>query len=226
MKRLLSGLFAVALLNSAPATLAAETRYITDQLHVPMRSGKGGEFRILHRGLASGTELTLLEDATSEGWAKVRTPGGSEGWIRSQYLVQEPVAKLKLATAEANLARFEKMEGNLGGEVRRLETENSQLSGDLTSAQQQSQVLATELKSLKSLSSEAISLNERHQKLLHQHELLKQEKSMAEAEIQRLSGSETHKWYLYGAISVALGAILAMIAPHLRPRKRNSEWAN
>ncbi|WP_445361352.1 TIGR04211 family SH3 domain-containing protein [Microbulbifer sp. EKSA005] len=226
MKKLLSGVLAVALLNSAPATLAAETRYITDQLHVPMRSGKGNEFRILHRGLASGTELALLEDAASDGWAKVRTPNGTEGWIRRQYLVSEPVAKLKLATAEANLARFEKMEGNLGGEVRRLETENGELNSALTSAQQQSQELAAELKSLKSLSADAISLNDRHQKLLHQYELLKQEKSMAEAEIQRLSGSDARKWQLYGALSVALGAILAMIAPHVRPRKRNSEWAN
>ncbi|WP_238152030.1 TIGR04211 family SH3 domain-containing protein [Microbulbifer sp. A4B17] len=226
MKKLLSGVLAVALLNSAPAALAAETRYITDQLHVPMRSGKGNEFRILHRGLASGTELALLEDAAAEGWAKVRTPSGTEGWIRRQYLVSEPVAKLKLATAEANLARFEKMEGNLGGEVRRLETENSELNTALTAAQQQSQELATELKSLKSLSADAISLNDRHQKLLHQYELLKQEKSMAEAEIQRLSGSDARKWQLYGALSVALGAILAMIAPHVRPRKRNSEWAN
>ncbi|WP_413662843.1 TIGR04211 family SH3 domain-containing protein [Microbulbifer sp. CNSA002] len=226
MKKLLSSVLAVALLNSAPAVLAAETRYITDQLHVPMRSGKGNEFRILHRGLASGTELALLEDAASDGWAKVRTPNGTEGWIRRQYLVSEPVAKLKLATAEANLARFEKMEGNLGGEVRRLETENGELNSALTSAQQQSQELAAELKSLKSLSADAISLNDRHQKLLHQYELLKQEKSMAEAEIQRLSGSDARKWQLYGALSVALGAILAMIAPHVRPRKRNSEWAN
>ncbi|BBM00052.1 hypothetical protein GL2_01260 [Microbulbifer sp. GL-2] len=226
MKKFISGLLAVALLNVVPTSASAETRYITDQLHVPMRSGKGNGFRILHRGLPSGTELTVLEDAASDGWAKVRTPNGTEGWVRRQYLVSEPVAKLKLASAEANLARFEKMEGNLGGEVRRLEEENGQLSNSLSAAQQQAQELAAELKSLKTLSADALSLNERHQKLLHQHELLKQEKTMAEAEIQRLSGSESQKWYFYGALSVLLGALLAMAAPHLRPRKRHSEWAN
>ncbi|MFA0810036.1 TIGR04211 family SH3 domain-containing protein [Microbulbifer epialgicus] len=226
MKKLMTSLLAATLLNVAPFSVSAETRYITDQLHVPMRSGKGNGFRILHRGLPSGTELTILEDAASEGWTRVRTPGGTEGWVRRQYLVSEPVAKLRLATAEANLARFEKMEGNLGGEVRRLEEENGQLTSSLSAAQQQSEELAAELKALKTLSADALSLNERHQKLLHQHELLKQEKTMAEAEIQRLSGSESHKWYLYGALSVAVGAILAMLAPHLRPRKRHSEWAN
>ncbi|QFT54147.1 TIGR04211 family SH3 domain-containing protein [Microbulbifer sp. THAF38] len=226
MKKLLCGLIAATLLNAVPATAAAETRYITDQLHVPMRAGKGNGFRILHRGLPSGTQLSVLEDAPQEGWTRVRTQGGTEGWVRRQYLVSEPVAKLKLEEAVANLERFEKMEGNLGGEVRRLEEENGKLSSALESAQQQSQTLAAELKTLKALSADALALNERHQKLLHQHELLKQEKTMAEAEIQRLSGSESHKWYMYGALSVLLGALLAMFAPHLRPRKRHSEWAN
>lgn len=224
----LTGLAAAALL-AISATVDAQsdgTRYITDQLHVPMRSGKGNEFRIIHRGLPSGTKLTLLEDAQQDGWARVRTPGGEEGWVRRQYLVAEPVAEIKLERAVANLERFEKMEGNLGGEVRRLEAENQELDSALTSEREKSALLARELKELKSLSADAVSLNQRHQKLLQQHELLKQEQSMAEAEIQRLSDSDSHKRFMYGAAAVLLGAILAMIAPHMRPRRRRSEWAN
>lgn len=224
----LTGLAAAALL-AISATVNAQsdgTRYITDQLHVPMRSGKGNEFRIIHRGLPSGTKLTLLEDAQQDGWARVRTPGGEEGWVRRQYLVAEPVAEIKLERAVANLERFEKMEGNLGGEVRRLEAENQELDSALTSEREKSALLARELKELKSLSADAVSLNQRHQKLLQQHELLKQEQSMAEAEIQRLSDSDSHKRFMYGAAAVLLGAILAMIAPHMRPRRRRSEWAN
>ncbi|MGL6160798.1 MAG: TIGR04211 family SH3 domain-containing protein [Microbulbifer sp.] len=227
MKKL-TGIAAAALLAASTFTVAqtGSTRYITDELHVPMRSGKGNEFRILHRGLPSGTKLTLLEDDPNEGWARVRIPEGEEGWVRRQYLVAEPVAEIKLQRAEANLARFEKMEGNLGGEVRRLEGENHKLNTALQAAQEKSRQLEKELNELKALSADTVALNQRHQKLLHQHELLKQEQIMAEAEIQRLSGSDTQKWYMYGALSVGLGAILAMIAPHLRPRRRRSEWAN
>jgi SH3 domain protein len=191
-----------------------------------MRSGQGNEFRILHRGLPTGTKLTLLEDAPDSGWARVRTPGGEEGWVPRQYLEEKPVAQILLQQTEERLQRFEKMEGNLGGEVRRLEDENAKLTASLEAEQTKSGLLETELKEIKSLSADAVALNTRHQKLLHQHELLKQKQSMAEAEIQRLSGSDTQKWYLYGALSVGLGAILAMIAPHLRPRRRRSEWAN
>ncbi|GAA5523801.1 hypothetical protein Maes01_00350 [Microbulbifer aestuariivivens] len=228
MMKLLTGLATAALLAASFSTLAQSegTRYITDKLHVPLRSGKGNEFRILHRGLPSGTKLILLEDIPVDGWARVRTPSGEEGWIRRQYLINEPTADIKLQRAEANLARFEKMEGNLGGEVRRLEAENRQLSEKLAGAEEQAQRLAGELKEIKTLSADAVALNQRHQKLLQQHELLKQKQMMAEAEIQRLSASEQHKWYLYGALSVAAGAILAMIAPNFRRRRGHSEWAN
>ncbi|KUJ84300.1 peptide-binding protein [Microbulbifer flavimaris] len=228
MMKSLTALATAALLAASFNTSAQSggNRYITDQLHVPLRSGKGNEFRILHRGLPSGTKLVLLEDAPADGWAKVRTPAGEEGWLRRQYLVSEPTADIKLQRAEANLERFEKMEGNLGGEVRRLEAENQELTGKLTSAEEKAAQLAKELKDIQALSADAVALNQRHQKLLHQHELLKQKQVMSEAEIQRLSASEQHKWYMYGALSVAAGAILAMIAPHFRRRRRNSEWAN
>ncbi|WP_299591906.1 TIGR04211 family SH3 domain-containing protein [uncultured Microbulbifer sp.] len=227
MKKLFNTLAAslIALAASHSQAISSE-RYITDELHVPMRSGQGNEFRILHRGLPSGTKLTLLQDSPDTGWAQVRTPGGEEGWIRRQYLEAEPVAKLKLAQAEARLEHIESLQGNLGGEVRRLEETNSKLTTALKAEQARAETLAKELKELKSLSAEAVALNQRHQKLLNQHELLKQKQSMNQAEIQRLSGSETQKWYMYGAISVLMGAILAMVAPHFRPRKRNSEWAN
>lgn len=225
MMKQLAGLSAALLFTITPVgAQSADTRYITDQLRVPLRSGKGNQFRILDAGLPSGTKLVLLEDSADEGWARVRTPEGKEGWVRRQYLVAEPVAEIKLQQAKASLARFEQMD--LGSEVRRLEEENHNLNNALTSEQEKTQRLEKNLKELKMLSSNAVSLNERHQKLLHQHELLKQEQTMAQAEIQRLSGSESQKWYMYGALSVGLGAILAMIAPHLRPRRRRSEWAN
>ncbi|WP_295799571.1 TIGR04211 family SH3 domain-containing protein [uncultured Microbulbifer sp.] len=227
MKKLLTTVSAAALLFSAAHSQAISSdRYITDELHVPMRSGQGNEFRILHRGLPSGTKLTLLQDSPDTGWAQVRTPGGEEGWVRRQYLESEPVAKIKLEKAEERLRHIESLQGNLGGEVRRLEEENGKLTTALKSEQERATQLSRELKELKSLSADAVALNQRHQKLLNQHELLKQKQAMSEAEIQRLSGSETQKWYMYGALSVLIGAIIAMAAPHFRPRKRHSEWAN
>ena len=206
---------------------AAETRYITDQLHVPVRAGKGNEFRIVHRGLPSGTEMELLEDAPDEGWARIVTSGGTEGWVRRQYLVSEPVAQLKLAEAKARLQRFEKLQGNLGGEVRRLEDANNQLTAELETNRQKANTLDKQLRELRAISEDAVNLHKVHQELLEKHELLKQKFAMSAAEVERLKKADTHKWYMYGGLTMAGGFFLALIAPLLpRRKRRHSEWGN
>ena len=56
MKKLtLLGLVTVLLTLSGQ--LFAETRYISDKVYVPLRVGDGSKYRIVHRGLPSGTKL-------------------------------------------------------------------------------------------------------------------------------------------------------------------------
>ena len=81
-------------LGYAPAN-AAEVggiRYVSDNLTVPLRSGPSNGHRILHRGLPSGTRLTVLGEDADAGFINIRTDRGTEGWIPTQYLVAEPIA--------------------------------------------------------------------------------------------------------------------------------------
>lgn len=85
---------------STPAPLN-EPRYVSDILYVPLRSGSSSKNRIVHKGLKSGTPITLLEEV--EGWAKVKTRRNLEGWIQSRYLLKSPTAGIKLAQAQQKL---------------------------------------------------------------------------------------------------------------------------
>ena len=78
---------------------AAETAYISDRLTVPVRSGPSNANRILHRGLPSGTRLTILARDETSGFVQIRTDGGTEGWLPAQYLVSEPIARDRLVAA-------------------------------------------------------------------------------------------------------------------------------
>ena len=60
-RRLLLGL----VLSLSVASLA-ETRWISDELRVPLRSGPSSAHTILHRGLPAGTEMEILERDTEE----------------------------------------------------------------------------------------------------------------------------------------------------------------
>ena len=87
----------------ASASAQADTVYIRDIIYVPLRGGQSNEYRILHQGIRSGTVLERLEENDETGFSRVITPDGLEGWIQSQYLVTEPIARDRLANLQSQL---------------------------------------------------------------------------------------------------------------------------
>ena len=62
MNTRLSSLFLLLMLGLLANSVMAEIRYISDVLYVPLRSGQGDDYRILHRGLPSSTEVIVIEE--------------------------------------------------------------------------------------------------------------------------------------------------------------------
>jgi len=87
------------LLGSAAA--AADTAYVTDSLRLGLYAEPGASGSP-SQNLVSGTALEVLE--RTQGYARVRTPAGSEGWVKSAYLVDEKPAQLRVGELETELA--------------------------------------------------------------------------------------------------------------------------
>jgi SH3 domain protein len=92
---------AIAILLGSATAAAAETAWVTDSLRLglyaePDASGSPTQ------NLISGTALEVLE--RTQGYARVRTAVGSEGWVKSAYLVDEKPAQFRVAELEAELA--------------------------------------------------------------------------------------------------------------------------
>lgn len=207
----------------AQATWAQETRYISDELYVPLRSGAGNQYRIVRNALPSGTPLTLLEEDGE--WARVRTQNGTEGWMPNQYLQAEPIAATLLEQARARIATLTNRQENLGAQTSELEQQNSALTNQVGTLQAENTRLSSELEELKRLSASTVELNRRHQTLLEEHQILQTQLDVAKAENERLASESRQTWFLYGAIAVGLGVILTLIAQSLKARRRYSEWA-
>lgn len=206
------------------AGAAAQTRYVSDDLRINMRTGEGDQYRII-KILPSGTKMTVLERGSSDEWVKVRTSGGDEGWVRTQYLQDQPVARDLLAQAQAKIAALSSQRQELGSEASSLEKENSQLRSDLQSAQAEAKRLGAELEELKRISGNAIKLNQTNQQLMEERQLLETEIDVLKAENDRLSDDSKQTWFLYGAIAVAIGVIITLLSQSIRSRRRYSEWA-
>jgi SH3 domain protein len=202
--------------------VAAQPAWVADDFAVPLRSGPSTTNRILHKGLPSGTFLDVIERDDAAGYVHVRTNSGLDGWIESQYVTDEPIAKIRLEQATARIAelegRLKDVNENLQdvrGDRDRSSDANDGLSRDVAS-------LENELAELKRVSANAIEINKQKQELATLNDRLRSEVDNLVAENQRLGENQQQRWMLIGA-GIALAGLIAGVAIKARPRR--SGWS-
>jgi len=212
------------LLIALSPSLVAETRYISDQFRVPLRKSPCSRCAILHQGLKSGLKLTYIESA--DGWSHIRTPGGMEGWIENQYIVNQPVARDRIARYKKQNEALNSSNATLQAQAKALKADNKQLGGRLNTVSDDNEAVSRELADIKVVSANALNLKVQNQQLLEDNGMLQSKIDVLSAQNKQLESSQTQKSFLYGAIAVFLGALLSIILPRLKRKRRgHSEWA-
>lgn len=217
---------ALLLLLTSLGTLAEDVRYISDQQFVPLRSGGGNEYRIVHRGLPSGTQLTILEENSESGFARVTTANGTEGWIRTQYLMSETPARLKLKQASERNASLDAAQGELKTRLAELQENYQAISTQLEETRAKLAQTSAQLTEITKISGNALALDSENRTLIEETELLKSRIDILSADNTRLSGSTENQFFLYGAFAVLIGVFITLLVPRLWPKRRSSSsWA-
>ncbi|XCN72580.1 MAG: TIGR04211 family SH3 domain-containing protein [Candidatus Electrothrix aestuarii] len=136
----LVSLFALLIASSA---LSAEIKFVRPNLDIPVRRGKGNQYKIL-KFVKDGDQVEFFEE--SGNWAKVRLHNGVEGWMLNRYLSDEkpPVEQVH----------------ELQNENEQLKLENEKLARDLKRIDELQQASSEELEKLQSSASEQLALSE------------------------------------------------------------------
>ncbi len=203
--------------------VTAETRYITDTTYVPMRSGPGNEYRILHRGLKTGTPLELLEDDAGNGFSKVKN-GEQEGYIPSQYLMPNQPAFRQLPTALEKNRQIEEENRTLAQKLVEWNNQLEAVTAKLVTTQDQLSGQQIEMKRLREISEEPLAMDRRNRQLVEESERLKSQLQVLQAENHQLLRDSSLRWYLFGGGTVVMGILLGLFLPMLRIRKKQSNW--
>ena len=205
--------------------LQAESRFVTDQFKITLRSGESATHKIL-RMVSSGTELRLLSSNPANGYSKVRLQDGREGYVLTRQLMKIPSARDRLIKAEKQLQELQQEPGKLTTKLVNLQKAHQKLQVEHKNLIQSKEALDKELESIRRTASNAIRIsNERNElrkmvaTLTHQVEELKQEN-------RELSNDSNQEWFLIGAGVIILGIILGLILPHLRFQRRKSSWGS
>jgi SH3 domain protein len=215
---------ALALLGSlvTASPSFAETRYISDEMTVPLRRGPSNGHKILHRGLPSGTPLEVLAEDTAAGFTQVRMSNGTEGWLPSQYLSSQPVAKDRLAAATR---RIETLEAQLKNtresfqEQRGARTQVESRAGDLA---KQNEKLQADLAEIRRVSATAITQYEENKQLKASNESLQSQVTQLSERVRDLERNVMLRWLLAGGALVLAGLVLGA---WIKSRPKRSTWA-
>jgi SH3 domain protein len=212
--------FWLVLLLFIPMTGMAATKYVSDELVITLRTGQGNQFAII-KTLQSGTLLTILQE-TQTGYTQVRTADGVEGWVRTQYLSDNPPAAEELAKTQDKLTKLQDKLGKVQQELTELKKQKTQLDSQYSKLLNENKATADELAKLeqvaahpKQLESENIDLREKFATMSDQFNLIKQEN-------QVLKDRSKRNWFLAGALVVIIGIIIGLIIPKLRFRRKDS----
>jgi len=210
-----------ALLFAVATAAAAETNYVDDVLTITLRTGQGNSYQIL-RTLTSGTPLEILE--RGEKYTRVRTAEGVEGWVLSQYLTPQPVARDRITQMEQRLARFETENQKLKNDLATLRNEKLTVEGEHKQATGTAEKLQAEVERLKTVAARPLELEKQNQEMRQRLQKLELDARMLDEENTSLRDRTNRDWFLAGAGVLFGGILLGLLVPKLRKRKNWSDW--
>lgn len=206
----------------AAETAPADTVYISDALTVPLRSGPSNAYRILHRGLPSGTQMHVLNRDEESGFTQIRTSRGTEGWIPTQYLVDQPIARERLLIANREIESLNALVKKRDTQLGSLNREKGQAQESSTRLQRQLTTMEKELADIKQISAGAIDEHATNQRLVELNERLRNELASVALERNAAQDNAQQRWLLIGAGLLLLGLVLGVV---IKARPRRSAWS-
>ncbi|HHH39681.1 MAG TPA: TIGR04211 family SH3 domain-containing protein [Sedimenticola sp.] len=221
VKKILLGL----VLLFAATHLQAESRYVTDQFKITLRSGESATHKIL-RMLPSGYELELIKSNPATGYSKVRTKDGKTGYVLTRQLMKVPSARDRLARAEAQLAELQQEPDKLTARLVNLQKEHQTLKANYATVKKQKEELTRELETIRRTAANAIRISNERNDLRKMVAQLTQQVENLKQENRELSNDSNQQWFMIGAGIIILGIIIGLILPHLRFQRRKSSWGS
>jgi SH3 domain protein len=211
-------LVGMALLTISPFSFADEA-YIRDTLYVPLRGGESSEHRIIHRGIKSGTPLERLETNEQSGYTRVRTGKGLEGWLLTQYLVDEPIASTQLDIVKS--------------ELQSLDTKHQQTLLSLKEVKEarkvladQNELLAEDLATITTLSANVVVIDDQNKRLSEERDILLQNIKDLNELTDTLSDDSAQQWFLRGAGVILIGLLFGFwLSRRIYHKRYSGGWA-
>ena len=211
---------------ATPIAYGQDTRYVSDRVLVPVRSGAGSDFRIVNSGLPSGTALMVFGESEDGKWAEVETRAGTRGWMPSQFLQAEPPASLLMNELKLEVEQLRSERDRVVSQLNQRSSAADKADDTILTLRSELEATTNELAEVKRVSAAALDLDALNQQLVAEVESERSDADLLRLENVRLRERIANNQILDGALAVLLGVILAVVTPRLWPsKKRQDGWS-
>lgn len=202
MRSSIGSISIVILILLSSLTAQAETRYVSDQLVVTIRSNKTNNYEVLETLITDSPMEILEEDKT---FVKVRTQKGTEGYVRKQYVsktIPKSIQLARLRTEKAALEeqlRKQQLEfQDATGLATSSQTIIEKLTSDLEQTQKQLDKVNADFTQLQKRSENVINLTAERDQLLEENSQAMSELAVLQEENKGFHRSNMIQWFLAG----------------------------
>ena len=154
----------IAFLLIAPQVGFAQSRYVTDDFEIMLRTGPSIQNKII-KTLRSGDRIELLREDAGNGHSQVQTSNGEIGYLLTRFLTTNRAARSRVASLNRQLEQLRSEPGELRSLLANSQDENQQLirqNTDLTGTLAQTR---DELQRITEAAGNAVNLASQNQKL-------------------------------------------------------------
>ena len=201
-------------------TAEAQEAWVSDQFEVMLRTGPSTS-NAIERVLRSGTALEVLETDSEAGYARVRTTAGTEGWVLSRYLMNEPSAREQLERLTGQLTNATNASSSVTEQLDAVRGEQNTANNRIAVLEREKSSLETELAEIKRTAANVLAIDRQNKELRDQLATTEIEVSTLEQTNRELTGQATRYWFMTGALVLIVGIILGLWLPRIKWQKRS-----
>jgi len=215
----------IALFLSLSATLTwAETRYVTDEFKVTLRTGTSTSNSILTM-LKSGEPVKTLKQDDSTKYTLVETKTGKQGYILTRFLDDQPSGRQLYSQLQVKSNHQLETIQSLKIALQALKKTQADTDNNLTSVNEVLTATSDELNQLKDSTSNTVAIIKKNKAQQTQILQLEDEKAQLLAENTNYQESTAMDWFIIGASVSLLAFLLGIIVTRIRWTKRDS-WGD
>jgi SH3 domain protein len=217
--RILQTFVAIFVLLSA-GTALAQSAWVSDEFEVTLRSGPSTT-NAIQLMVSSGRELQVMEEDPESGYSRVRTVGGTEGWVLTRYLMDEPSAREQLENLTQQLTSASAEGESMTSQLMAIRGEYDTATRTIRQLESDKADLQSQIEDITGKAANTLAIDRQNQNLQQQLTDAEIKVSILEQENEQLASRTTRNWFIIGALVLFGGIVLGLVLPKMKFQRRS-----